>query len=302
MKATTHPLCQTTLGEKDKSWVGVWNDLFKGRLTSLVLLTTLVGFYIGLRGEMQYGLLIHTLLATALVACGAAALNQYLERDFDANMDRTKSRPIPSGRLQPDSVLLVGGLMSGLGLVYLALAVNLTTSLLGAITLSSYLFLYTPLKRITPLNTVIGAIPGALPPLMGWTAVRDEVSIGGWSLFAILFFWQLPHFLAIGWLYREDYARAGFVMLPVVDPEGNRIRWQAVSHTLGLFSISLFPVLLKLTGWIYLAGALALGGIFLWFAIRFSRQLTVMRARQLFFASVIYLPLLLGLMVLDKLK
>jgi len=273
------------------------------------LLTTLVGFYVGLRGAMDYPLMFHTLLGTGLVASGAAALNQLLERRFDALMRRTADRPLPSGRLQPDTVLVFGGVCSAAGLVYLAWEVNLLTSLLGAITLASYLFIYTPLKRVTALNTVIGAIPGALPPLMGWTAARGELSGEGWALFAILAFWQLPHFLAIAWLYREEYEKAGFKMLPMIDPHGHRTGRQAVSHTLGLLPVSLLPFVFHLTGRVYLAGALALGLAFLWFAIRFARQLpsretelTALRARQLFFASILYLPLLLTVMVLDKVK
>jgi protoheme IX farnesyltransferase len=187
-------------------------------------------------------------------------------------------------------------------LIYLALAVNLLTSVLGAATLISYLFIYTPLKRVTWLNTAIGAVPGALPPLMGWTAARNELSVEGWTLFAILAFWQLPHFLAIAWIYREDYARAGFKMLPVIDPDGHRTGRQAVSHTLGLLPVSLCPFLLRMTGPVYLVGATVLGIVFLWFAIQFARQLTTARARQLFFVSILYLPLLLAVMVLDKLK
>jgi len=176
------------------------------------------------------------------------------------------------------------------------------TSVVGAATLFSYLFVYTPLKRVTWLNTAVGAVPGALPPLMGWTAARNELSVEGWTLFAILAFWQLPHFLAIAWIYREDYARAGFKMLPVVDPEGHRTGRQAVSHTLGLLPVSLCPFLLHLTGPVYLTGATLLGLIFLWFAIQFARQLSTARARQLFFVSILYLPLLLAVMVLDKIK
>ena len=184
----------------DKGRVAVFGELIKARLSCLVLLTTLVGFYVGSRGTMDYLLMIHTLLGTGLVAGGAAALNQLLERKHDARMRRTEDRPLPSGRLQPDTVLMFGGFCSVAGLVYLALAVNLLTSALGAITLASYLFVYTPLKRVTSLNTAVGAIPGALPPLMGWTAARGEINAEGWSLFAILFFWQLPHFLAIAWM------------------------------------------------------------------------------------------------------
>src|SRR5271170_3065745 len=216
----------------EKNWTAVFADLVKARLTTLVLLTTLVGFYVGESGAMNFALMFNTLAATALVAAGASALNQLLERDYDAKMRRTQDRPLPSGRLQPTTVAIFGGVSSVAGLIYLALAVNLLTSVLGAVTLVSYLFIYTPLKRITWLNTAIGAIPGALPPLMGWTAARGELSGEGWALFAILFFWQLPHFFAIAWMYREEYAKAGFVMLPNVESGGQRTAQQTVSHTL----------------------------------------------------------------------
>jgi len=286
----------------EKAGVGTFLELIKVRLTSLVLLTTVVGFYLGFPGPMDYVPLLHTLIGTGLVASGAAALNQLIEREYDARMPRTENRPLPSGRLQPETVLIFGAVVAGLGLAYLALEVNPLTSLLGAVTLISYVFVYTPLKRVTALNTVVGAIPGALPPLMGWTAARGEITVAGWSLFAILFFWQLPHFLAIAWLYREEYARAGYVMLPVVDPDGHRTARQSVSHTLGLLPVSLSPFLFHVTGVVYLTGALVLGAAFLWCAIQFSRHLTKARARQLFYASIIYLPLLLALMVVDKVK
>jgi len=199
-------------------------------------------------------------------------------------------------------VLYFGGACSVAGLIYLALGVNPITSVLGALTLLTYVLIYTPLKRVTWLNTAIGAVPGALPPLMGWTAARGEVTMEGWSLFAILFFWQIPHFLAIAWMYREEYAKAGFVMLPGVDSEGGRTGSQAVSHTLALLVASLCPVAFHMAGVVYLAGALVLGMAFLGFAIRFSHGLTLPRARQLFLISIIYLPLLLGLMVFDKVK
>jgi protoheme IX farnesyltransferase len=188
------------------------------------------------------------------------------------------------------------------GLIYLALGVNLLTSLLGAVTLVTYVFVYTPLKRVTWLNTTVGAIPGALPPLMGWTAATGELTGAGWALFAILFFWQIPHFLAIAWMYRDEYAKAGFVMLPGVDPTGERTAHQAVSHTIGLLIVSLCPVLFRVAGATYLVGALLIGLVFLAAAFAFARHLNVPRARQLFFASIIYLPLLLGLMVFDKIK
>jgi len=302
MKATVQtldaPLVKTPAAEKPLATI--LSELFKARLTTLVLLTTAVGFYVGSRPPMAWVLMLNTLFGTALLAGGASALNQLLEREHDAKMRRTQDRPLPSGRLTADAVLIIGGSCGMLGLIYLALTVNMVTAALVAVTIGSYLFVYTPLKRITTLNTVIGAIPGALPPLMGWTAARGEISGEGWCLFAILCFWQLPHFLAIAWMYREEYARAGFVMLPVVDPTGERTGRQALSHTLGLLPVSLCPFLFKMAGPVYLGGAFLLGLGFLWCAFQFSRQLTLSRARLLFFASIIYLPSLLGLMVLDK--
>ena len=286
----------------EKSWAGVFADLVKARLTSLVLLTTAVGFYAGWSGAMNWPLLLNALAGTGLVAAGASALNQWIERDYDAKMRRTQSRPLPSGRLQPSTVAIFGGLTSVAGLIYLALAVNLLTSVLGAITLVSYVCIYTPLKRVTWLNTAIGAIPGALPPLMGWAAARNELSGEGWALFAILAFWQLPHFFAIAWIYREEYAKAGFVMLPNVDVEGRQTGQQSVSNALALFIVSLCPFLFKMAGTVYLVGAVLLGLGFLFYAIQFSRQLTLARARQLFVASIVYLPLLLALMVFDKVR
>jgi protoheme IX farnesyltransferase len=304
MKATLQtldvpaPLAKTPVAEKSRA--AVLSELFKMRLTTLVLLTTLVGFYLGSRGPVSWVLMFHALFGTALLASGASALNQWLECEHDAKMRRTQDRPLPSGRLTADAVLMIGGSCGVLGLVYLALTVNLLTAVLGAVTIGSYLFVYTPLKRITTLNTVIGAIPGALPPLMGWTAARGEITGEGLSLFAILCFWQLPHFLAIAWMYRDQYAKAGFVMLPVVDPTGERTGRQALSHTLGLLPVSLCPFLFKMVGPVYLVGAFLLGMAFLWCAFQFSRQMTLQRARLLFFASIIYLPSLLGLMVIDK--
>lgn len=299
-EATVQSLNEISTAEK--GWVAVYLDLIKARLTFLVVLTTLVGFYLGSPSPVNYLLMIHAVLGTALVASGAAALNQLLEREHDAKMRRTKNRPLPSGRLQPATVMVFGGVCACIGLLDLALAVNLTTSVIGAITLVSYLFIYTPLKRLTWLNTAVGAVPGGLPPLMGWTAARGELSREGWALFAILAFWQLPHFLAIAWMYREEYEKAGFKMLPSIDPQGHRTGRQAVSHTLGLLPVSLCPFLFHVTGPIYLVGALVLGLAFLWFAIQFARYLTLPRARQLFFVSILYLPMLLVMMVLDKVK
>ena len=301
MKEATAPSLNEVI-TAEKGWFAVYADLTKARLTFLVVLTTLVGFYLGSPSPVNYLLMIHAVLGTAMVASGAAALNQLLEREHDAKMRRTKNRPLPSGRLQPTTVMVFGGVCACAGLLYLALAVNLTTSVIGAISLLSYLFIYTPLKRMTWLNTAIGAVPGALPPLMGWTAARGELTREGWALFAILAFWQLPHFLAIAWMYREEYEKAGFKMLPVIDPQGQRTGRQAVSHTLGLLPVSLCPFLFHVTGLFYLVGALVLGLVFLWFAIQFARHMTIPRARQLFFVSILYLPLLLVVMVLDKVK
>lgn len=285
-----------------RSVVAMFSDLVKARLTLLVILTTLAGFYAAAEGAMDVALLVHTLIGTALVACGAAALNEWWERDLDAKMDRTASRPIPAGELTPNTVLVLGASMCMAGLLHLAFMVNLLTSLLGAITMVTYVFIYTPLKTRTTLNTLIGAIPGGLPPLMGWAAARDDISREGWALFAIIFFWQLPHFLAIAWLYRDQYEKAGFVMLPSRDPDGTRTGRQAVSHTLGLLPVSLCPALFGVSGVVYFFGALFMGLAFLWCAIRFSRELTRARARQLFFASILYLPLIFGLMALDKVR
>ncbi len=298
MEAASQTLAVSAVAEK--SWAAVWADLVKARLTLMVLVTTAVGFYIGSQGPLDYLRMFNALLGTALIASGAAALNQLFERDYDARMRRTQDRPLPSGRLQPATVTLFGGACSVAGLLFLALTVNPLTSVLGAVSVISYLFIYTPLKRVTWLNTAVGTVPGGLPVLMGWTAARGVLSGEGWALFAILAFWQLPHFMAIAWLYRDDYARAGFQMLPVVDGDGHRTGRQAVSHTLGLLPMSLCPFLFNLAGPAYLAGALVLGLTYLACAIRFSRQLTVPRARQLFLASIVYLPLLLTVMVLDK--
>lgn len=300
MQANAETLTQTAVAEK--GWAAVYADLIKARLTLLVLLTTLVGFYVGWSGQMNYLLMFHALLGTALVASGAAALNQLLEREYDARMRRTASRPLPSGRLQPVTVMLFGGVCALVGAIYLALLVNPLTSVLGAISLVSYLFIYTPLKRLTWLNTAVGAIPGALPPLMGWTAARGNLDGGGWALFAILAFWQMPHFFAIAWLYRDEYAKAGFKMLPAFDPDGSRTGQQAVSHTLGLLPISLCPFLFQLAGPVYLAAALVLGFGYLGCAFQFARRLDTASAKKLFFASIIYLPLLLIALVADKVR
>jgi heme o synthase len=286
----------------EKSWFAVYADLFKARLTLLVLMTTLVGFYLGYRGPADYLLMCHTLLGTALVAAGASALNQLWERKFDARMRRTRERPLPTGRLQPQTVLVLGCWLSVLGLLYLGLAVNLAAGLVAAASLLTYVFVYTPMKRVTWLNTLVGAVPGALPPLIGWTAARGAWSAEGLALFGIQAFWQIPHFMAIAWMYRDEYAKAGFKMLPVLEPDGRRTARQAVIFALGLLPVGSCPFLFHFVGPVSLAAAWVLGLAFLWCALQFSRQLTLPRARQLFYFSLLYLPLLLTIMALDKTK
>lgn len=275
-------------------------ELSKARLTVLVLLTTWVGFYVGSAGGVDLWRMFHTVAGTALLACGAAILNQYSERDFDAKMRRTAARPLPSGRIDPDAALALGATASVCGMIWLLAKVSPLTALLGGASLASYLFVYTPLKRLTPLNTLVGAVPGALPPLLGWAAASGRVDAGGWALFAILFFWQLPHFFAIAWLYREDYVNGGFRMLSAGDHDGQRTAAAALRNTLALAAISLLPFLHGSVGRAYVTGALLLGAGFVAFAGRFAQQRTPNAARRLFFASILYLPLLLGLLVADK--
>lgn len=275
-------------------------ELVKARLTFLVLITTAVGFYAGWRGPLDFVALLHAVFGTALAAAGAAALNQWWEHKFDAVMVRTQMRPIPSGRMLPREGLIVGSFLGLAGVVYLAVAVNFISSVLAAGTIGIYLFAYTPLKRISTANTLVGAIPGALPPLIGWAAARNDLAPPAWTLFTILFFWQLPHFFAIGWMYREDYARAGFVMLSGRDLEGARTGRQSVFFTVLLLAASLTPVWVGIVSLLYLPIALLLGAIFLSLALRFQARRSLASARQLFLASIIYLPLLLGALVLTK--
>ena len=251
-------------------------------------------------GSLDVVRLVNALVGTGLVAAGAGVLNQVLERDVDALMRRTADRPIPAGRIDPDAALTLGVVVAVAGLAYLALTVNLLTSMLGAATLAAYVFVYTPMKRISSLATLIGAIPGAVPPMMGWTAARDSIDAGAWALFGILFLWQLPHFLAIAWMYRADYERGGFPMLPVLDPEGGRTARQMILYAAALVPVSLAPSALGLTGEVYFLGALALGLAFLGFAFAFDRARSGRAARHLLLVSVIYLPAILAVMVLDR--
>ncbi len=274
--------------------------LTKPRVTVMVLLTMMFGFYLGVRGEMNWVLLLHALFGTALVAAGTSALNQYLERDLDAKMRRTKNRPLPTGRLAPNSALAFGVLISIYGLAHLMLFVNLLTALLAALTLASYIFLYTPLKTRSAISTIVGAVPGALPPMGGWAAARGDLGIEAWVLFAILFIWQLPHFLAIAWIYREDYARGGFPMLPVVDPEGGSVGRQILTNCLALLPVSLLPTLVGMAGSTYFFGALGLSLIFFLYGVGVIVYRSNLSAQRLMRASLLYLPILLGLMAFDK--
>jgi protoheme IX farnesyltransferase len=274
--------------------------LTKPRVVVMVLVTTVVGYYVGLTGAPDWTRLLHLLVGTALAAAGTMALNQYWERDIDALMERTRMRPLPDGRLAPLEALLFGIALSMVGLVYLAASVNGLAMLVTGVTMVLYLFAYTPLKVRTALCTIVGAVPGALPPVTGWVAARDGLDLGGWVLFGILFLWQLPHTLAIARLYRDDYARAGVRLLPVVDADGSSTERQIVTGCLGLLAVSLLPTLIGLAGSVYFIGALVLGSAFGSVGLRQALAPSGMRARQVLLASLLYLPALLTLLAFDK--
>ncbi len=275
-------------------------ELAKPEVSSLVLVSTLVGFYLGARGALDWALLAHALVGTGLVAGGTGAFNQLLEREDDARMRRTASRPLPARRLEPAAALRYAALLSAGGILYLALLVNGLASLLAFATWAIYLFLYTPLKKRTTWCTAVGAFPGAMPPLIGWAAARGSLDPQAWVLYAILFLWQFPHFLSIAWMYREDYARGGIVMLPVVDPSGTATGRQIVAYALALLPVGVLPTFLGMAGPIYFLGALLLSLGYLWFSIRAARSHSNLHAKQLLHASVAYLPLLFALLMLDK--
>ena len=274
--------------------------LTKPEVNTLVVASTLAGFYLGWRGAMNYWLMFHTLAGTLLVASGTATLNQWMEREHDAHMRRTANRPLPAGRLSSADALWFGILLSVGGGLYLGLAVNVLASFLAMLTLASYLLLYTPLKRKTPYCTLVGAFPGAMPPLIGWAAARGNLSLEAWVLYAILFFWQFPHFLSIAWMYKEDYARAGLLMLPQNDPQGRQAARQILVTSLVLLPISLLPNFLGQMGWIYFLGALPLGLALLYYGVLTAKVRSKVLARRLLLASVFYLPLVFGLMIVDK--
>ncbi len=275
--------------------------LMKPDVTFLVVITTVAGFYLGSLGPMNWLLLVHTVCATMLVAGGTAALNQYVEREADAVMRRTAARPLPAGVLQPREVLIFGLAAIAVGAIWLGLAANVLACLVALSTSVLYLGLYTPLKTRTTFSTAVGAIPGALPPLIGWAAARGSLSLGGWVLFAILFFWQFPHFMAIAWIYREDYARAGIRMLPVVDRKGDATFRQIVCTSAILVWVSALPAVVGMAGMRYFFGALVLGMLLLQVSLWANRVRTNARAKWLMHATVAHIPLLLAWLILDKL-
>jgi protoheme IX farnesyltransferase len=283
----------------ERPWAYV--ALTKPDVTFLVVITTVAGFYLGSRGPLDWPLLLHTLGGTLLVAAGTAALNQYIEREMDSVMRRTAARPLPSGTLQPREVLIFGVTSIVLGAAWLLLAVNWLAALVAVATSVLYLGLYTPLKTRTTLSTAVGAIPGALPPLIGWAAARGSLSLGGWVLVAILFFWQFPHFMAIAWMYREDYARAGIQMLPVVDKNGDATFRQIITTSAILVWVSALPSVVGMAGIGYFFGALVLGMILLQVGLWANRSRTNLRAKWLMHATVAHIPILLAWLVLDRL-
>jgi protoheme IX farnesyltransferase len=274
--------------------------LTKPRITWLILMSTGIGFFFGVSTDWQWSTLLHTILGTGLIASGTAALNQWMERRADAHMKRTRNRPLVTGVIAPAGAFWFAVALSAAGYLQLALGANWLTANLGLLTLASYLFLYTPLKQKTWWATTIGAFPGAMPPLIGFAASHGDLTAAAWALYAILFLWQFPHFYAIAWMYREDYARAGMQMLPVVDPEGVRTARHILVTAALLLPVSLLPSFLSMTGMLYLIGATALGLMYAWTGIRVARERTVLRARKVLLASVAYLPLLYLLMLVDR--
>jgi protoheme IX farnesyltransferase len=280
--------------------------LTKPRITWLILMSTGVGYFFGAqKGSIgwtgwHFLTLLHTIIGTGLIASGTAALNQWYERDADAKMRRTQARPLPSGRLVAWKALVFAIAISAAGFAELWLGANALAALLGLITLLTYLFVYTPLKQRSPHSTTIGSIPGAMPPLIGFAAAHGSLTWDAWVLFAILFLWQFPHFYAIAWMYKEDYARAGIRMLPVVEPDGKSTARRIFLYSLALIPISLMPKFFAMAGNIYLFGAIALGLAFLYYGLRIGRDRTRQQARHVLLASVVYLPVLFSLMLFDR--
>ena len=297
------PIAQRTPASRLFATIFEYWALTKPEVNFLILITTFSGFYLAL-GTKPHGfpvtLALHTLLGTLLMAGGTGTLNQFIERSFDAQMRRTARRPLAAGRLKASHVFWFGIASSVAGAVYLALAVNVLASLLAVVTLLSYLFLYTPLKRKTPFCTLIGAFPGAVPPLIGWAAARGRLDLGAWVLYALVFLWQFPHFMAIAWMYREDYARAGYQILPAGKQRDGFATWQSIAPSLALIAVSLVPAIIGESGLVYSVAALICGSIFLYYSTHFAFHRSNAAARQLLTASIVYLPLVFMLMTLDK--
>lgn len=294
-------IVDTAFASSRSSFLGDLAELVKARLTLLVLVTTAVGFYLGAEPPIDYWALFHTVFGTAAAAAGAAALNQWWERRVDALMWRTMTRPIPAGRMAPLQALLLGAALSVFGVAYLVIACNALSAVLAAVTIVVYIFAYTPLKRASTANTAVGAIPGAIPPMIGWAAARGEIGAGAWSLFVIVFLWQMPHFFAIAWMCREDYSRAGFRMISGNDPSGERSASQSVFFCILLLVLAGLPAFVGIASYVYEVIELVLGGLFIAVAMRFLRLRTQRAARLLFIASIAYLPLLLAALVVTKL-
>jgi protoheme IX farnesyltransferase len=282
---------------------GLLSDLFtltKARLSLLVIVTTCVGFLLASPSPLDWLQLVNATLGTALAAAGAGALNQWMEIRVDRLMERTRQRPLPAGRMRPATALLLGLALSAAGTAWLGWTCNALAAALAAATVVTYIVLYTPLKRKTSLCTIVGAVSGALPPMIGWVAARPSLELGAWVLFGILFTWQMPHFLAIAWMYRDEYAQAGFVMLRRDDFSGSSTALEALGFTFALVAITMIPFWSGLLTDSYLSGALLLDAAMCGCAVRFLVERTREAARMLFFASIIFLPLILGLMVVTK--
>lgn len=275
--------------------------LTKPELTFLSVVTALGGYFLGAGEALSLAAMLHVLFGTALLGGGLGALNQFIEREHDAKMRRTENRPLPAARLVPGEALIFGVALSVAGLIELAMCINWLTGFLALLTLITYLFVYTPLKRITWMSTIIGGIPGGLPPMMGWTAARNEITTEAWILFGILFFWQMPHFFSLAWMYRRDYERAAYPMLTVLDPNGKRTSIQILLYCAGLIPVSLLLPWYGALGWMYSMGALVIGGVYLYSGVRLHLTGSNIAARRVFFVSLLYLPALLVCMVIDKL-
>jgi protoheme IX farnesyltransferase len=285
------------IGVKEK--LAAYYELTKPRIAFMLVLTAAAGFYIGSDGGFQWMLFVNTMIGITLLAFGVATLNQYIERDIDKLMTRTEKRPLPSGRLSATEALVFGTTLCITSEIYIAFLVNYLTAILGLVVIVGYVFLYTPLKTRTSASTAIGALPGALPPLMGFTAAANGITLGAWAMFTMLFLWQFPHFLAIAWMYKEDYRKAGIKMLPVVEPDGKITASQIVLFTILLIPVSFAPFFLGIAGIVYLVGSVLLGGWFLYASIQAARAKSIPQARKLMLVSVLYLPIIFALLVFN---